>query len=283
LILRDFIPSGHVKDFVQVYRIVHLVFDKNQTVPFKAYPPRPEHCLAFYPFDREKVQYVSNGKVVENLPIVFYGQQTEVTHRYIGHHFLVVQIIFHPGALTSLLGIKTSEFTNQYINAEDVFSTQLRDVNEQLHFASSYQQMIEVVEKFVETLVKKQRKKHRSFAPLFNYISQLQEVPSIDLLADQACLSTKQFERVFKEQTGVNPKFYLRIARFDRAFRFKNQFTEYDWLRIATECGYHDYQHLVRDYKLFTGLTPVAFHEVENKAPERRLGLSENYYSTTEN
>ncbi len=279
MILRDFIPSPQVKDFVQVYRIVHLVFDKDQVVPFKAYPPRPEHCLAFYPFDREKVEYRSSGRVIENLPVVFYGQQTEVTHRHIGRHFLVVQIIFHPGALTSLLGISATEFTNLYLHAEDLFSTQLRDINEQLHFAADYQQMIGIVENFVNTLVKKQRKNHRSLTPLFNYLAQQREVPSIEVLADQACLSPKQLERVFKDQTGVNPKLYLRIARFDRAFRCKNQFAHYDWLRVAIECGYHDYQHLVRDYKLFTGLTPVAFHDVENKAPERNLGLSENYYS----
>jgi len=279
LILRDFIPSVQVKDFVQVYRIVHLVFDKNQLVPFKTYPPRPEHCLAFYPFDREKVKYLSNGKVIENLPVVFYGQQTEVTHRYIGHHFLVVQIIFHPGALASLLGTPAKEFTNRYLHAEEIFSTELNLVNEQLHFAKGYDQMIGIVEQFVISLAKKQRKNHRSMASLFDYLSQQHEIPSVDWLADQACLSPKQFERIFKEQTGVNPKLYLRIARFDRAFRYKNKFTHYDWLRVAIECGYHDYQHLVRDYKSFTGLTPVAFHDVENKAPEREFGLSENYYS----
>ncbi len=280
MILRDFIPSPQVSDFVQVYRIVHLVFDKSEIVPLKAYPPRREHCLAFYPFDREKVEYRSSGKVIENLPVVFYGQQTEVTHRHIGHQFLVVQIIFHPGALTSLLGIPASDFTNLYLHAEELFSSQLRDMNEQLHFTSDYLQMIGIVENFVLSLSKKQRKNHRSLTPLFTYISQQREVPSIDQLADLACMSSKQLERVFQQQTGVNPKLYLRIARFDRAFRCKNRFEHYDWLRVAVECGYHDYQHLVRDYKLFTGLTPVAFHHVENKAPERSFGLSENYYSS---
>ncbi|MGL6269701.1 MAG: helix-turn-helix domain-containing protein, partial [Chitinophagaceae bacterium] len=85
-------------------------------------------------------------------------------------------------------------------------------------------------------------------------------------------------ERKFKERTGVNPKLYARIIRFDRAFRLKNSRPEFDWLRIAVECDYHDYQHLAKDYKDFTGLTPNSFHEIENKAPERSFGLSEGYY-----
>jgi transcriptional regulator GlxA family with amidase domain len=71
---------------------------------------------------------------------------------------------------------------------------------------------------------------------------------------------------------------YARIIRFDRAFRLKNSRPELDWLRIAVECDYHDYQHLAKDYKDFTSLSPNAFHEIENNAPERYFGLSEGYY-----
>ena len=58
----------------------------------------------------------------------------------------------------------------------------------------------------------------------------------------------------------------------------KNIFPDMDWLRIAIECNFHDYQHLAKNYKEFTGLPPAAFHEVENKSPERNFGLAENYY-----
>jgi hypothetical protein len=37
-------------------------------------------------------------------------------------------------------------------------------------------------------------------------------------------------------------------------------------------------QHLAKDYKDFTCLSPNAFHEIENSAPERSFGLSEGYY-----
>lgn len=85
-------------------------------------------------------------------------------------------------------------------------------------------------------------------------------------------------DRQFKERTGVNPKLYERIIRFDKAFRVKNSQPRFDWLRIAVECGYHDYQHLSKAYKDFTGLTPTGFHALEEKAPERLFGLSEGFY-----
>lgn len=277
MLLKDFTPAPEVQEFVQLYRIVHLNFDKGQAVPFKAYPPRPEHCLAFYPFDTEKVEYKNSGRIVENLPVVLYGQFSEVTNRMIGNNFLVFQIIFFPGALYRLTGTNAAELTNQYMDAENLFSSTLREVNEQLHHAKSYAEMVETANAFIRMLIRKQKKSRlRIDDSLFHFLKINGRI-SIEKLSAEACLSTKQLERKFKERTGVNPKLYARIIRFDRAFRLKNSRPELDWLRIAVECDYHDYQHLAKDYKDFTGLTPNAFHEIENNAPERSFGLSEGY------
>ena len=278
MLLKDFIPAPDVQEFVQLYRIVHLSFAHGESVPVKAYPPRPEHCLAFYPFDTETVEYKNSGKIVKNIPVVLYGQFSEVTNRSIGKNFLVVQIIFNPGALFRLTGIAATALTNEYIDAENIFSSQLQNINEQLFFATTYPAMITIVNNFVRSLIKKQQKPKLLLDDACTLLLQKNGSLSIDALAKQACLSTKQLDRKFNERTGVNPKLYAKIIRFDRAFRFKNSHPHLDWLRIAVECNYYDYQHLVKDYKAFTGLSPTAFHEIENNAPERKFGLSEGYY-----
>ncbi len=278
MLLKDFIPPADIRDFVQLYRIVHLQFEKGQVVPYKAYPPRPEHCLAFYPYDTETVQYVSDGTVVKNIPVVLYGQFSEVTNRIIGHHFLVFQVIFYPGALYRLMGIAANELTNQYLDGEIFFSTALREVNEKLYHAPNYGCMTEIVTAFIRELIKKQKYSRLPVDDACILLLNSDRKFTLQQLSGAACLSGRQLERRFKQLTGVNPKLYERIIRFDRAFRLKNSHPEMDWLRIAMECNYHDYQHLVKEYKDFTGLTPNAFHEIENKAPEREFGLSEGYY-----
>ena len=278
MLLKDFIPAPDVQEFVQLYRIVHLSFAHGESVPVKAYPPRPEHCLAFYPFDTEMAEYKNSGRIVKNIPVVLYGQFSEVTNRSIGKNFLVVQIIFNPGALFRLTGVAATALTNEYIDAENIFSSQLQNINEQLFFAPTYPAMITIVNNFVRSLIKKQQKPKLLLDDACTLLLQKKDSLSIDALAKQACLSTKQLDREFNERTGVNPKLYAKIIRFDRAFRFKNSHPHLDWLRIAVECNYYDYQHLVKDYKAFTGLSPTAFHEIENNAPERKFGLSEGYY-----
>ncbi len=278
MLLKDFIPSKAVSEFVQLYRIVHLVFDKNDPLPFKAYPPRPEHCLAFYPYDTEKVEYADSGKQIHSLPVVLYGQQLGVTNRFVGREFLVLQIVFHPGALYRITGIPAYELNNEYLDAELIFSSELRLINEQLFHATSYDAMIKIANDFVLQLISKVKKEHHPIDKVSQLlIAQNGNLP-VSYLAKHSFLSTKQFERKFKERTGINPKLFARVARFDKAFRLKNLYPHYDWLRVAVECNYHDYQHLVKDYKDFTNMTPTAFHEIENQAPERNFGLAEVYY-----
>jgi AraC-like DNA-binding protein len=280
LILKDFIPAPDVQEFIQLYRIVHLVFDNGEAIPAKAYPPRPEQCLAFYPYDRETVDFAGSRKQVADLPVVLYGQFTEVTHRSIGNQFLVVQIIFNPGALYRLTGIPADELTNQYLDAGTVFNSIIHEVNEQLYLAKDYQQMIAVVNELVRTLI---RHKQKPVLPIDEVCLKMLTSDndySIDEIAKQACYSNRQLERKFRERIGLGPKSFQRVIAFDNAFRMKNSFADLDWLRIAVECGYHDYQHLVKAYKDFTGLAPTAFHRIEEKAPERKFGLNEGFYKS---
>jgi AraC-like DNA-binding protein len=275
LLLKDFIPAPDVRDFVQLFRIVHFQFEKEQPLPFKAYPPRPEQCLAFYPFDTEAVEYANNGMQVKDLPIVLYGQFCQVTNRTIGRNFLVLQIVFTPGALYRLTGIPSHELCNCYVDAEIYFSSHIRFVNEQLAAAANYTAMLEIVTNFVRSLVKQPKKSKLLLDDACLQLLYNRPLLTVRDIAREACLSTKQMERKFKERLGVNPKLYERIIRFDKAFRLRNARPDFDWLRIAVETDYYDYQHLAKEYQDFTGFTPTAFHGIENKAPERQFGLKE--------
>jgi AraC-like DNA-binding protein len=74
---------------------------------------------------------------------------------------------------------------------------------------------------------------------------------------------------------GVSPKVYSRIIRFDQAVKIKNAYPEQDWLSIGLQSGYYDYQHMVKDFKEFTGLTPIQFYLLDSHAPERKFGKKE--------
>jgi AraC-like DNA-binding protein len=278
MLLKDFLPRPENRRFVRLYRIVHFKFDNNESPRVKAYPPRPEHVLSFFPQEPETVRH--SNKIVKNARCIITGQHDFVFNRTVQNHFLCLQVVFQPAAFYMLTGVPGSEIRNQYLTAELFFHNDIQFVNEQLHHAKTYDQVLSIAESFVSKL---QPVKYKSsIDATASLLLQNQKPVSLDWLASQCSVSTKQFERSFKLRTGVTPKLFSRIARFDKAFRMKNQYPEMDWLSIALACSYYDYQHLVKDYKDFTSLTPPAFHQVESESPERAFGLHEGFETRIE-
>lgn len=276
MFLDNIIPSAYLSEYIRKYTIVDVLFPSAISVPFKAYPPHPQQCLQFYPRDTEILTFNDDNISYSGKRVVVTGQYTKVSNRYIGKDFLTLQVVFQAGALYRLTGIPGEQLNNTYLDADLIFDNDVRLVNEQLAYATNYQQMIEVVEQYLRKLVRQSRKASHPLDTITNRILLLTgENNILDYFAKEACLSPRQFNRKFKERIGVSPKLFMRIARFCSAYKMKNRFPEKDWLTIALHTGYHDYQHLVKDYKDFTAMTPVAFTELEYKAPERYFGDAE--------
>jgi AraC-like DNA-binding protein len=275
MLLNDIKPSSFLTEFIRLYRIIDFQFPHTATIPFKAYSPRPEHCLQFYPKDCETVKDPYSDHVVAGKKTSVIGQHTNVIHRYVGREFLSFQVIFQPGALFHITGIPSDELTNVYMDAEDIFGSHIRLVNEQLFHARSYAEMVSTVEYFLICLIRSCKKRQHPIDAIGKVMLHQKDVFSLDKYIKEACLSHRQFDRKFKERIGIAPKQFLQIIRFDQAFRMKNRFLHKDWLSIAIHCGYHDYQHLSKDFKEFTGNTPTRFFEMENGSPERVFGDAE--------
>lgn len=276
--LYEFSPSLALLHLVRTYRIADFVFPAAAVIPYKPYPPKPEHCLTFYPKDTEHVHYLNSNQHYRNKKAVLFGQQTELTNRYVGRNFLLFQIVFQPGGLYRLTEIPVGELNNSYLDAELIFGKQVHEVNEQLNEAEDYRGMVDVINSFLLGLVRKKCREIHAVDKVNRMLFQRAEMPpTVDWLASLSCLSIRQYERLFVERMGVSPGYFYNLIRFENAFRMKNKFPNLDWLTIAIHTGYYDYQHLSKAYRKFTGKTPVAFHALDMQAPERTFGVADTY------
>jgi AraC-like DNA-binding protein len=273
MLLQDFAPNPALTEYIRFYRLVRFFFSDSDIIPFKPYPPRPEHCLTFYPRDTETIEYLNHPTKISNIRSALVGQHSIVTNHHISKDFLVIQVIFQPGALFRLTGIPSDELTNTSLDAEAIFAKDIREVNARLNSIDNHLEMIQIIETFIHQLITKNKKDYHAVDRIGNLMLQNVENTSLDWLAKESCLSTKQFERKFNERLGINPKYFARIVRFDKAVRMRNRYPNLDWLSIAIDCGYYDYQHLAKAYKEFTGHSPIAFHYLDT--PEKKFGLSD--------
>lgn len=76
-------------------------------------------------------------------------------------------------------------------------------------------------------------------------------------LASTACLSQKQFTRVFNKYVGMSPKSYLRLLRFHKALMEIQATSDSSSLtNIAWSCGYYDLAHMASDFRDICGYSP---------------------------
>ncbi len=273
-------PSPALGQYVRQHQIVGYTFGDGITPPTKPYWPRPQNCLAFYPRDRHSVTYPDGEGPGKTFRSDLVGQPTLVANRLAGHDFVVFQVIFQPGALFRLTGIPAHELTNQFVDAEAIFSPEINAVNERLSSTDNHLEMIHIVETFLHSLIRRQPTRYARYGLLpvdkvGRFLLQNPSRFSLDWLADQASLSPRQFYKLFLERMGISPKLYARITRFDQTIKLKSTQPNHDWLHIAVEMGYYDYQHMARDFNEFTRLTPIEFFRVESHAPERAFGNAE--------
>ncbi|MGD1889822.1 MAG: helix-turn-helix domain-containing protein [Cyclobacteriaceae bacterium] len=79
-------------------------------------------------------------------------------------------------------------------------------------------------------------------------------------LAEEACLSERQFRRLFAEFKGCSPKYFSRLVRFTHLFtEVMQQQAEVSWVGLAYKYHFHDQMHLIKDFKHFSLHTPSHF------------------------
>lgn len=266
-------PSPSLRGFVRDYLIAHFVFDQEQPIPVKPYAPKPEQGISFFVKGSPRMQHPQSGQVHAAPPTSIFGQQISRCDVHLGSEFLMFRVHFQPGALFRLLNVPLHELTGDYINAELLLSREVRDVHERLAAARSYPEMVVAVESFLSGRVGNAKKDEHAIDRATAYLMADPTRFSLDWMADQACLSPRQFSRRFTERMGVGPKFYSRLIRFYLAYRYKEVNPAIDWFTVAVRFGYTDYQHMAKDFAQFTQGTPNTWLREDSASPEKVLNL----------
>jgi len=78
----------------------------------------------------------------------------------------------------------------------------------------------------------------------------------VNAVARDLGVSARHLRRVFRENVGVSPKTFAKLARFDRALRGARGGARRNWAEIAADAGYYDQAHLIAEFRSISGVTP---------------------------
>jgi AraC-like DNA-binding protein len=269
---KSFLPRPALKEFVRNYTIIDFQFNPHEPIPFKQRSPKTEQKIVFYIKEPPIIHNSATGHRDTPPLVSIFSHQMEKRTFEMRSEFRALIIYLQPGALHNLIRLPMIELQNKICDAEFFFGGEVRAVHEQLASATGQSEMILVVEqfllpKFTRTSVKS------SIDRIALHIMVDPACFSLDTIAQQACLGTKQFYRRFTERIGIGPKLFSRLSRFNHAYQYKIKHPLTSWSSIAQEFRYTDYHHMEKEFKEFTSLTPEQWTRTHLTAPERILKL----------
>jgi len=203
----------------------------------------------------------------EQLPQLFvFGQARKYGQLQGGGNFRTVGVIFEPTALKQVFGLNANELTDQNASISYLTKTSLC---EQLLHCTSVEQQVSCLSKFLLA----QTHRYNHYNPKLVYATTaLQQGKRLADVLRELNLSERSLERLFLAHIGITPILYARICRFQASLSLLRQGGFRSLTDIAYSLGYFDQSHFIRDFKLFSGVSPRIY---QRKAIERMPGFPE--------
>ena len=172
--------------------------------------------------------------------------------------FEIFGVYLYPFAIPYLCNMPSSALSNEMPDLVTIFGNEGRILEEQMMLAQNNNERLKIITQFLE---KRFQKSHKTEAAIFYCISQVihtKGLTKVEKLAYNCFLSTRQFERKFKEFSGFSPKLYTRIIRFQETLKEYGNKSK-SLTQIAYDCGYYDQSHFIHEFKEFSGYHPKQY------------------------
>ena len=242
-------PSEGLRPFVRYY----WVLESNEPFSVLTFPIGCPQII----FHKNTPLYISELAKSQS-QFTISGQVNFPAHIQSDGGLDMIVAVFYPHTIGMFIDTPPSAFYNMEISGYDIENRQLNEIGRIIFDSEDHDDCIDILDKYLLSKIK----------PILNIsrigesIKAMFQVPSMPVssLADIACLSKRQYERIFSETVGMNPKEYSRVVRFQKAL-WLMQNGEKNYAGIAYACGFSDQSHFIRDFKAMSGYTPRSLSE----------------------
>lgn len=180
---------------------------------------------------------------------------------YINYDNITDQVFiirFHPSAFYKMFGLTPSYFLNKPVAPFDAIAKD-NHFNMKMFFEqNATDKKIAFFEKFIKEAFKGIAAPS-VLASSLKYIHNNRGNTTVRNVSDNTGMNYKWLERTFVKNIGLLPKEYIQLQRFIHAYQELVRTADVDLMRIAVSNGYYDANHFLKDFKGYTGKTPLAY------------------------
>lgn len=185
------------------------------------------------------------------------GIDTLPTEAFWESRFSHFGVSFQPHALQAIFGIRADELTNQ---TPDLQLLEKKELTDWLLGAKDHTERTTILSHYFYGKLA-QNRPDAIINDLFcgHWADELDDGLRLGALANHYHLSERQFQRRFKQSVGVSARKFARLAKFEKSLGALANARYGSLTQLAYSLGYTDQSHFIKDFQLFSGLSPYAF------------------------
>jgi len=182
----------------------------------------------------------------------------------------LLSVLFKPGAARMIFGIPATELHNQHLGLDALWGADAYRLYDRLLHAPSTAARFALLEAALCQRMMQAGPRHRAVDYALRAFKRDPVGGAIAPVVDAVGLSATRFIQVFRAETGMTPKRYTRLLRFQYALRQIINAEAATWADLALDCGYYDQAHFINDFQAFAGITPTQYAPTD---PDHHLNL----------
>jgi AraC-like DNA-binding protein len=205
-----------------------------------------------------------NGSRVTKLKHAWlFGQKSRSV--VIGHlgKYSLVGIRFLPGGARQFLEFPVHEILDSIIELDACWGRMVTDTKSRLQEAASAVERVRLLKDF---LLQHRIQRYESCTKVAFVLQRMHksmiypsENATISSLAKDLGITNKRLTEIFERSVGMSPKRFKRILRFQKALVLLRNNGSHNFAYVAADCGYYDQSHMIKDFEMFTGMTPTSY------------------------
>lgn len=245
-------PTPALKPFIRYYWIL-----QDSTSGIVSQRTLPTSCISLV-FHRGERLKVTNRDELQPHSFIC-GQESGYSDVTSTGDIEMIVVIFQPHAAKIFFHMPVTLLRDRNVAVADIENPALRDLAHRVEDSENHDICIELIENYFYKCLMYGTPYHLPrLAEVVRHINNSTQT-NIRALSNIACLSEKQFSRIFSENIGTTPKDFMRIVRLQRTLSVLQHNPGIGFAQLSYECGYTDQSHMIKEFKLFSGYTPKEY------------------------
>lgn len=182
-----------------------------------------------------------------------------------------VAVRFRPWGLSCFSSTPMTSLVGAIVGAEDVFGSKIGLLVRRLKDRPRKEKLSLLERHFQEQFTTIDFATMASAGIGDRIVSENGRVPISELLTTFRT-NSRQLERVFRAETGLSPKMFSRIVRFNRAKRMIEDNPDISLAEVTYDCGYSDQAHFNKNFRELFDLSPADFKRQLKKFAKEAAG-----------